>query len=82
MIRALHHRGPDAQGSFGVEIKDRQVFVGHARLSIIDLSAAGIQPMFTANRQIALVFNGEIYNFQVLRTRFLSDVQFHSTTDT
>ncbi len=82
MIRALHHRGPDAQGSFGVEIKSRQVFIGHARLSIIDLSAAGTQPMFTANRQIALVFNGEIYNFQTLRARFLPDVQFHSTTDT
>jgi asparagine synthase (glutamine-hydrolysing) len=82
MVRALHHRGPDAQGSFGVEIKGRQVFIGHARLSIIDLSAAGTQPMFTANRQIALVFNGEIYNFQALRARFLSNVQFHSTTDT
>lgn len=82
MIRALHHRGPDAQGSFGVEINDRQVYLGHARLSIIDLSAAGTQPMFTANRQISLVFNGEIYNFQALRNRFLSDVQFHSNTDT
>jgi asparagine synthase (glutamine-hydrolysing) len=82
MIRALHHRGPDAQGSFSAEINGRQVFLGHARLSIIDLSAAGTQPMFTADRQIALVFNGEIYNFQALRSRFLSDVQFHSNTDT
>ena len=82
MVRALHHRGPDAQGSFAVEIGDRQVFLGHARLSIIDLSAAGTQPMFTADRRMAMVFNGEIYNFQQLRRRFLSDVEFRSSTDT
>jgi asparagine synthase (glutamine-hydrolysing) len=82
MVRALHHRGPDAQGSFGIEIGGRQVFLGHARLSIIDLSVAGTQPMFAADRKIALVFNGEIYNFQELRKRFLSDMQFHSATDT
>lgn len=82
MIRALHHRGPDAQGSFAIEAGGQQVFLGHARLSIIDLSAAGTQPMFSADRQIAIVFNGEIYNFQQLRQRFLSDVQFHSSTDT
>jgi asparagine synthase (glutamine-hydrolysing) len=82
MVRALHHRGPDAQGSYSAEINDRQLFLGHARLSIIDLSAAGTQPMFTTDRQIALVFNGEIYNFQELRRRFLANVQFHSGTDT
>ena len=52
MLQALQHRGPDASGRFAIEAGGRQVFLGHTRLSIIDLSEAGTQPMFTANRRI------------------------------
>ncbi|MCB1597204.1 MAG: asparagine synthase (glutamine-hydrolyzing) [Gammaproteobacteria bacterium] len=82
MLQALQHRGPDASGRFAIEAGGRQVFLGHTRLSIIDLSEAGTQPMFTANRRIAIVFNGEIYNFQALKQRYLGDVEFRSATDT
>uniref|UniRef100_A0A7C4EXX6 asparagine synthase (glutamine-hydrolyzing) n=1 Tax=Desulfomonile tiedjei TaxID=2358 RepID=A0A7C4EXX6_9BACT len=61
---ALAHRGPDMGG-----IEEFQACVlGHRRLSILDLSEAARQPMVLSERGIALVFNGEIYNFQTLRT--------------
>lgn len=82
MVSALRHRGPDARGDHAVQLLGKQVFLGHARLSIIDLSEAGRQPMFADEGRIALVFNGEIYNFQELRERHLGDVQLHSRTDT
>lgn len=82
MVRALHHRGPDASGSHVATLADQRVFLGHARLSIIDLSPAGNQPMFAAQGRIALVFNGEIYNYRELRREYLADVQFRSGTDT
>lgn len=64
MTGRLVHRGPDAEGFF--EKPDAGVFFGHRRLSIIDL-AGGAQPMFTADGQTAIVFNGEIYNHAELR---------------
>lgn len=57
------HRGPDQDGIFC----DDEVSLGHRRLSIIDLSENGRQPMFNEDKSICLVFNGEIYNFQELR---------------
>jgi asparagine synthase (glutamine-hydrolysing) len=59
----LVHRGPDQDGVFCAD----QVSLGHRRLSIIDLSEQGRQPMFNEDKSICLVFNGEIYNFQELR---------------
>ena len=81
MVRSLGHRGPDASGTHNAEIHGRQVFVGQARLSIIDLSSAGNQPMFSHDGAIALVFNGEIYNFRELRARYLAAREFRSATD-
>lgn len=60
--RALTHRGPDASGSFS----STGVWFGHRRLKVIDLES-GNQPMVDTNRNIALVYNGEIYNFKELR---------------
>ncbi len=80
MIAAIKYRGPD----------DRGVFVGgdvglaHARLSIIDLSAQGHQPMFNDSKNIAVIFNGEIYNFEELKENLLKlgKYNFRSKTDT
>jgi asparagine synthase (glutamine-hydrolysing) len=65
MIGRLVHRGPDDQGIWGDEYG--QVCLAHRRLSIVDLSAAGHQPMLSANGQYVLTFNGEIYNHGDLR---------------
>lgn len=65
MCDAISHRGPD---DAGVEVwRDHGVGLGHRRLSIIDLSPAGHNPMPNEDRSVWLVFNGEIYNFQSLR---------------
>jgi asparagine synthase (glutamine-hydrolysing) len=82
MVASLRHRGPDARGGSSFEVAGRTAFLGHARLSIIDLSSAGHQPMFAAGGDVALVYNGEIYNFEVLRDRLLKDVALASRTDT
>ena len=67
MIAALHHRGPDSEGVWVDQ--DAGVVLAHARLAILDLSPAGQQPMFSPSGRFVLVFNGEIYNFGVLRKR-------------
>jgi asparagine synthase (glutamine-hydrolysing) len=79
MNNSLAHRGPDGS-SFHIEEK---VSLGHARLSIIDLSNAGQQPMFynSGNRNIGVVFNGEIYNYLELKER-LKKLGFLFTTHT
>ncbi|MGE0132772.1 MAG: asparagine synthase (glutamine-hydrolyzing) [Blastocatellales bacterium] len=63
MIDAQSHRGPDACGVWS----DERCALGHRRLSIIDLSEAGRQPMSNADGSVYITFNGEIYNFQQLR---------------
>lgn len=82
MVESLHHRGPDGRGSESHNFGKRTVFLGHTRLSIIDLSDLGSQPMHSPDGQISITYNGEVYNFQELKTRFLSDVTFRSGTDT
>ena len=84
MAKAIYHRGPDDQGIWF----DDQVNVGlaHARLSILDLSPAGHQPMESASGRYVMVFNGEIYNHQTIRNE-LDDVASinwcgHSDTET
>ena len=63
MARAMAHRGPDSEGVY----MDGPCGLSHRRLSIIDLSDAGNQPMESADGRYALVYNGEIYNFRELR---------------
>src|SRR5215204_1430157 len=65
MVHALHHRGPDASG---VWVDPHQhVAFGHARLSIIDISVEGRQPMVSRSGRYVLTYNGEVYNFAELR---------------
>ena len=79
MTDKLVHRGPDSRGV----LLHGNVALGHRRLSIIDLSDAGRQPMQNEDGTITVVFNGEIYNFQSLRTRLESKGHiFKSHTDT
>ncbi len=79
MGEVIAHRGPDAHG----EYLDNYVGLAHRRLSIIDLSDDGIQPMHSACGRYHIVFNGEIYNFQELRQRFTANgYKFRSKTDT
>lgn len=78
MLDSQTHRGPDATG---IWCNDRRtVALTHNRLSIIDLSDAGRQPMTDDASNLRLVFNGEIYNYRELR-RELSDYPFRSQTD-
>ena len=63
MTDRIAHRGPDMSGAFC----DDFAALGFRRLSIIDLSQDGAQPMWNEDRTLCLVFNGEIYNFEALR---------------
>ncbi len=81
MQSRLQHRGPDDQGIY--ISTNCQAALTHTRLSILDLSPAGHQPMSLADGRYWITFNGEIYNFQELRHTLLSQgEQFHSQTDT
>ena len=79
----IKHRGPDYQSLIEEEIDQNRVYFGHTRLSILDLSEAGNQPMYTDCGNYCIVFNGEIYNHLDLRKK-LGEVNFkgHSDTET
>jgi asparagine synthase (glutamine-hydrolysing) len=77
MVEAQVHRGPDDSGFFGDDV----VALGHRRLSIIDTSSAGRQPIVDESGTIRTIFNGEIYNHKELRRQLLRDHHFSSLTD-
>lgn len=79
MCNTMVHRGPDAEGVY----IDGSLGLGHRRLSIIDLSENGNQPMVEDSGNYVIVFNGEIYGFQTLKNELLElGVNFRSKTDT
>ncbi|MFI4859532.1 MAG: asparagine synthase (glutamine-hydrolyzing) [Phycisphaerales bacterium JB063] len=81
MLHALAHRGPDGQGQH-ID-PDTGVALGHTRLSIIDLTDDGRQPMFNEDGQIAITYNGEVYNYPALRDELIAHGHtFQSHTDT
>ena len=81
MTNALAHRGPDAFGHW-IEPKFG-VALGHRRLSIVDLSSTGAQPMHSASGRFTIVFNGEIYSFLPLRQELVTmGASFQGTSDT
>lgn len=80
-IDQISHRGPDYQSITETSIGPNKVFLGHTRLSIIDLSSAGNQPMYSKCGRYCIVFNGEIYNHLKLRKK-LSGVDFKGGSDT
>lgn len=80
MTSALKHRGPDYQDEF----MDESVGLGHRRLSIIDLSLTANQPMFTKEKDVVIVFNGEVYNHAEIRKELEGKYPFqtnHSDTE-
>ncbi len=77
MGQAIKHRGPDADGVW----QDEHVGMVHRRLSILDLSDAGNQPMVSASGRYVIAFNGEIYNFREIREE-LSALGYHFRTQT
>jgi len=82
MLESLKHRGPDAMGQWSTEVLGQHLFLGHTRLSIIDLSPLGNQPMKDADESVVLTYNGEVYNFQELKKEHLQGVAFRSGSDT
>lgn len=82
MVTSLRHRGPDDRGSYQSVIAGQRVFLGHTRLSILDLSSLGHQPMSDESGEMIISYNGEIYNFESLKAQYLSKQVFRSRTDT
>jgi asparagine synthase (glutamine-hydrolysing) len=78
-MQQMEHRGPD---DFGVEEVAEGVVLAHRRLSIVDLTRNGKQPMRTRDGRVSVTFNGEIYNFLELRKELADKYKFHSSTDT
>jgi len=83
ILSTISHRGPDSNGLFDERCYNHHVFLGQTRLSIVDLSEAGMQPMTDSSGSFTLIFNGEIYNHAELRKE-LKEIQFkgHSDTET
>ena len=85
MTDAIAHRGRDSVGfAIGGEggISCQSLALGHRRLSVIDLSAAAAQPMFSVDRRLCMVYNGELYNYRQLRDELQCvGVQFHTQSD-
>lgn len=77
--QSLSKRGPDLQQA---KTLSPQVGFAHARLSIIDTSSLGHQPMSDESGRFTIIFNGEIFNFHELRKNFLPDVKLNSSSDT
>jgi asparagine synthase (glutamine-hydrolysing) len=84
MIDCLRHRGPDGVGEHEIQLPNNRVlWMGHSRLSILDLSDSGRQPMTDPVTRNVVVFNGEIYNFRELAENLKTKgVRLHSTGDT
>ncbi len=77
-LSAIHHRGPDDEGMW----YGNGVALGHRRLSILDLSAAGHQPMLSKDGRFVMVFNGEVYNYRAIRKELeILGYKFHGTGD-
>lgn len=79
MMDRIRHRGPDAEGKY----VDGDIALGHRRLSIIDISSQGDQPIFNEDGSLVIVFNGEIYNYMEIREKLVqSGHSFSTNTDT
>jgi len=81
-LAKMKHRGPNDKGSIVLKLGQGALGLGHTRLSILDLSQAGHQPMFSKDRRFGMIYNGEIYNFRELRHELQAlGYIFHSASD-
>ncbi|WBY00728.1 asparagine synthase (glutamine-hydrolyzing) [Ramlibacter tataouinensis] len=82
-LDAMARRGPNDRGTETIATPAGDLVFGHTRLSVIDLSAGGHQPMHGADGRLSLIFNGEIYNYRELRRELqLAGAQFRTESDT
>ena len=80
-IETINHRGPDHTGFW--EDQSHGAALAHKRLSILDISERANQPLFNENQDIAVCFNGEIYNYLDLKAQLTKlGAVFHTTSDT
>jgi len=77
-LDSIKHRGPDDSGQY----RDKNIILGFRRLSIIDLSPHGHQPMTNEDKSVWIIFNGEIYNYQELKKDLVEEHRFVSDSDT
>jgi asparagine synthase (glutamine-hydrolysing) len=77
-LSMIMHRGPDSHDYF----RQPNIFLGHTRLSILDLSEKANQPMFSEDNRYVIIYNGEIYNHNEIRNSLESDFRFRTTSDT
>lgn len=83
MNNTMHHRGPDDGGVWQCSVRGREVGLAQRRLSILDLSALGHQPMLSEDGRYVVVYNGEIYNFMEIRASLeRAGYHFRSNCDT
>ncbi|HHH52050.1 MAG TPA: asparagine synthase (glutamine-hydrolyzing) [Bacteroidetes bacterium] len=83
MTDVLQHRGPDHRGYEMFDLENLTIGLGHRRLSIIDLSTSGNQPMFTEDKNYCIILNGEIYNYKEIKEELKQNGEFFfSTSDT
>ena len=78
----ISHRGPDSSGIQSYQINNNKIIFGHRRLSIIDLSETGYQPMVSNCSKYSIIFNGEIYNHKELREKLPNEIIFRGSSDT
>src|SRR5215203_5945178 len=82
MLLSIEHRGRDDDGIFissAFGPRELKACLGHRRLSIIDTSTAGHQPMFTEDKRFSIVLNGELYNYRELRDELTAKGHVFST---
>lgn len=82
VLASMRHRGPDGVGETSFSVKNTRVWLAHTRLSILDLSPAGAQPMMSRDGRWAVTFNGEIYNHEHIRQQLDVPFRGHSDTET
>lgn len=83
MNARMYHRGPDASGIWAAD--DKQVVLGHRRLSIVDLSSGGAQPMESHNGRYVIAYNGEVYNYRDIKNKLIQEKKvtaFRGASDT
>ncbi|MBK5272441.1 MAG: asparagine synthase (glutamine-hydrolyzing), partial [Bacteroidia bacterium] len=82
ITQTIQHRGPDAEGLYFEQTDNYNVGLGHRRLSIIDLSSAANQPMYSRCGRFVMIYNGEVYNYKEIRKEKLEGYNLKSSGDT